>query len=229
MSSLAFFVFLRETRNMGKNLHDFRKSYEKGELLLETVPQNPLSLFETWFQEAVASEVVDEANAMTLSTVDVDGFPRGRVVLLKEYAPEGFVFYTNYGSEKGRAIAKENKVCISFFWPGLERQIIIKGIAEKTSEEQSLAYFNKRPRASQLGALVSEQSERIESREALEAKLNTLEKKFEGVGIPKPLNWGGYRIRPVAYEFWQGRRSRLHDRIVFIKSKEEWKLERLQP
>ncbi|WP_432410564.1 pyridoxamine 5'-phosphate oxidase [Rasiella sp. SM2506] len=214
---------------MSQNLHEYRKSYEKGELTLESVLENPFQQFEKWFQIAKASENVDEVNAMTLSTIGVDGFPRGRVVLLKEFSEEGFVLYTNYGSEKGESIAKNKQVCISFFWPALEQQIIIKGETQKTSEEQSVAYFSKRPRKSQLGALVSDQSEPIESREVLEAKLHTLEKQFEGQDIPKPKNWGGYLITPVEFEFWQGRKSRLHDRIQYTKEGENWTLQRLQP
>lgn len=214
---------------MNQNLHDYRKSYEKGELALESVFKNPFEQFKKWFHEAEASEGTEEANAMTLSTLGLDGFPRGRVVLLKEFSEEGFVLYTNYGSGKGEAIAKHKQVCLSFFWPSLERQVIIKGEAEKTSEETSLNYFNKRPRESQLGALVSDQSEPIESREALEAKLISLVKQFEGQEIPKPKNWGGYLIKPVAFEFWQGRRNRLHDRIQYKIDGNQWLLQRLQP
>lgn len=214
---------------MNQNLHDYRKSYEKGELTLESVLENPFQQFEKWFQAAEASGSVDEVNAMTLSTIGLDGFPRGRIVLLKEFSEEGFVLYTNYGSEKGESIAKNKQVCISFFWPVLEQQIIIKGEAQKTSEEQSLAYFSKRPRKSQLGAVVSDQSEPIDSREALEAKLTTLEKQFAEQDVPKPKNWGGYLIKPIAFEFWQGRRNRLHDRIQYTKDGAEWVLQRLQP
>tara|TARA_R100000935_G_scaffold8302_7_gene17460 strand:- start:91456 stop:92100 length:645 start_codon:yes stop_codon:yes gene_type:complete len=214
---------------MSQNLHDYRKSYEKGELTLESVLENPFQQFEQWFRAAEASGSVDEVNAMTLSTIGVDGFPRGRVVLLKEFSEKGFVLYTNYGSEKGESIAKNKQVCLSFFWPALEQQIIIKGEAQKTSEEQSIAYFSKRPRKSQLGAVVSDQSETIESREALESKLTALEKQFEGHVIPKPKNWGGYLIKPAEFEFWQGRRSRLHDRIQYTKDGAQWAIRRLQP
>ncbi|MAZ73781.1 MAG: pyridoxamine 5'-phosphate oxidase [Flavobacteriaceae bacterium] len=214
---------------MGQNLHEYRKSYEKGALTLESVLRNPFQQFKEWFAAAEASKSVDEVNAMTLSTIGTDGFPRGRVVLLKEFSEKGFVLYTNYNSEKGESLAKNNHVCLSFFWPGLEQQIIIKGIASKTSEEQSVAYFNERPRESKLGAVVSDQSEPIESREALEAKLAALRSQFEGKEIPKPKNWGGYLINPVAFEFWQGRASRLHDRIRYQKEGDEWVIQRLQP
>lgn len=214
---------------MSQNLHDYRKSYEKGELTLESVLENPFQQFKHWFQAAEASESLDEVNAMTLTTIGIDGFPKGRVVLLKEFSEAGFVLYTNYGSEKGESITKNKQVCLSFFWPALEQQIIIKGVAQKTSEEQSVVYFSKRPRKSQLGAVVSDQSEPIESREALETKLNALEKQFEGQEIPKPKNWGGYLIQPIEFEFWQGRSSRLHDRIQYKKDGAKWILQRLQP
>jgi pyridoxamine 5'-phosphate oxidase len=214
---------------MSKKLHDYRKSYEKGELTLENVSENPFLQFQKWFQVAENSANIEEVNAMTLSTIGIDGFPRGRVVLLKEFSEEGFVLYTNYGSEKGESMAKHIEVCLSFFWPALEQQIIIKGKAQKTPEEQSTAYFSKRPRESQLGALVSDQSEPIESREVLEAKRTALEKQFEGQTIPKPKNWGGYLIKPVEFEFWQGRKSRLHDRIQYKKEENQWALKRLQP
>lgn len=214
---------------MNRDLHDQRKSYEKGELTEDSVSVNPLEQFTAWFNEATESNEVDETNAMTLATTGADGFPRGRVVLLKEYNQDGFVFYTNYGSEKGQAIAHNNHVCISFFWPALERQIIIKGIATKISEEQSNTYFKARPRKSQLGALVSDQSNEIESREVLQQQMNDLVAQYEGEDVPKPINWGGYNIKPIEYEFWQGRRSRLHDRIQYSFNDNKWTLRRLQP
>lgn len=215
---------------MGKKLHDYRRSYEKGMLDIDNVVANPTLQFEQWFHEAETTALVDEPNAMTLSSVGVDGFPKGRVVLLKEFNQEGFVFYTNYASDKGKSLAHDPKVCLSFFWAGMERQIIIKGLASKISEEKSSAYFSERPRASQLGALVSDQSSVIENREALEAQLAALDAKYEGKEIPKPKHWGGYVVKPSEFEFWQGRRSRLHDRIRYTKTNEaNWKIERLQP
>ncbi|NND88506.1 MAG: pyridoxamine 5'-phosphate oxidase [Flavobacteriaceae bacterium] len=214
---------------MAKELHDHRKSYEKGVLSEHSVANDPFEQFEEWFQDADHSEEVDEANAMTLSSCDANGFPRGRVVLLKEFSQDGFVFYTNYKSEKGRSIEQNNKVCCSFFWPALERQIIIQGIARKTSREQSQSYFRKRPVKSQLGALVSDQSSPIEDREILEKKLHELALNYEGKDVPMPENWGGYRVEPQTIEFWQGRRSRLHDRIFYRKEGSEWKIIRLQP
>jgi pyridoxamine 5'-phosphate oxidase len=214
---------------MDKNLHDYRKSYEKGSLTEDTVLEKPLEQFAAWFLDAEKTPNVEEPNAMTLSTVDAQGVPKARVVLLKEFTQEGFVFYTNYTSSKGQAIAQNNKVCVSFFWPSLERQIIITGMAVKISEEKSIAYFNKRPRESQLGALVSDQSTSIDSREALEEKLLELEKKYDTSPIVKPPHWGGYLIQPTSYEFWQGRSSRLHDRIKYTKINNSWNIGRLQP
>lgn len=214
---------------MDKNLHDYRKSYEKGSLTEDTVLENPLEQFATWFVDAEKTPTVEEPNAMTLSTVDTQGVPKARVVLLKEFTQEGFVFYTNYTSGKAQAIAQNNKVCISFFWPSLERQIIITGMAVKISEEKSIAYFNKRPRESQLGALVSDQSTSIDSRVALEEKLLDLEKQYQTKPIIKPAHWGGYLIQPTSYEFWQGRSSRLHDRIKYTKINNSWNIGRLQP
>ena len=214
---------------MDKNLHDYRKSYEKGSLTEDTVLENPLEQFAAWFVDAEKTPTVEEPNAMTLSTVDTQGVPKARVVLLKEFTQEGFVFYTNYTSGKAQAIAQNNKVCISFFWPSLERQIIITGMAVKISEEKSIAYFNKRPRESQLGALVSDQSTSIDSREALEEKLLDLEKQYQTKPIVKPPHWGGYLIQPTSYEFWQGRSSRLHDRIKYTKINNSWNIGRLQP
>lgn len=214
---------------MDKNLHEYRKSYEKGVLVEGTIDTDAMRQFNSWFQEAEDADAIDEANAMTISTIDASGMPKGRVVLLKEITKEGFVFYTNYASEKGRAIAFNNNVCLSFFWPGLERQIIIKGEATKISEEKSIAYFNTRPRKSQLGALVSEQSQCIQGRDVLERNLTTLEEKYKGKQIPKPKTWGGYIVKPLEIEFWQGRRSRLHDRMRYTKRNDGWKLDRLQP
>jgi pyridoxamine 5'-phosphate oxidase len=214
---------------MDKNLHDYRKSYEKGSLTEDTVLENPLEQFAAWFEDAEKTPTVEEPNAMTLSTVDTQGVPKARVVLLKEFTQEGFVFYTNYTSGKAQAIAQNNMVCISFFWPSLERQIIITGMAVKISQEKSIAYFNKRPRESQLGALVSDQSTSIDSREALEEKLLDLEKQYQTKPIVKPAHWGGYLIQPTSYEFWQGRSSRLHDRIKYTKINNSWNIGRLQP
>ncbi len=214
---------------MSQDLKNYRKSYEKGILDKATMAENPIEQFGIWFKEAESSGSVEEINAMTLCTWGTDGFPRGRVVLLKAFDGDGFLFYTNYNSEKGKAIKQNNKVSISFFWPALQQQILIKGTVTKTSDENSEAYFKMRPRGSQLGALVSDQSNVIEDREILEEKLKTLEKRYEGMEVPKPKDWGGYVIKPMEFEFWQGRRNRLHDRIRYNLVNGKWNKERLQP
>ncbi len=215
---------------MQKDLSEYRKSYEKSALTEESISDNPLQLFQTWFYEVEKSDGVDEPNAMTVSTVGLDGFPKSRVVLLKKYTHEGFIFYTNYNSEKGKAIAKNPKVCVSFFWPNLERQVIIKGIAEKLAENLSDGYFESRPDGSKLGALVSDQSSVISSRSVLVDKLNQLEEEYRNKEIERPNHWGGYLVKPISIEFWQGRPNRLHDRIRYTQtSGHDWKMERLAP
>ncbi|MFY7739756.1 MAG: pyridoxamine 5'-phosphate oxidase [Flavobacterium sp.] len=211
-----------------KDLSNYRKSYEKSELLETTIPEDPINLFNRWFHETEDLDDVDEANAMTISTIGVDGFPKSRVVLLKKFNEEGFIFYTNYDSEKGQAIANNPNVCLSFFWPSIERQVIIKGIAEKTPTNVSDNYFDSRPTGSKLGAIASDQSRVIASRLVLEEKLRELEQYYDGKEIPRPTNWGGYLIRPQEVEFWQGRPNRLHDRIRYkLQNDFNWKIERL--
>ncbi len=215
---------------MQKDLGDYRKSYEKSALLEGSISDNPMELFQKWFYETEASDGVDEPNAMTVSTIGLDGYPKSRVVLLKKFTHEGFIFYTNYHSEKGRAIAANPNVCVSFFWPNMERQIIIKGKAEKIAENLSDGYFESRPEGSKLGALVSEQSSVIPSREALENTLKKLENEYENKEILRPDYWGGYIVKPQSIEFWQGRPNRLHDRIRYsLVDNLDWKMERLAP
>lgn len=212
------------------DLSDYRKSYEKSELLENQIPEDPINLFNRWFHEVEDFGGVDEVNAMTVSTIGLDGFPKARVVLLKKFNEEGFIFYTNYDSEKGKAILNNPNICLSFFWHSMERQVIIKGIAEKTEATISDNYFDSRPEGSKLGAIVSPQSKVIPSREFLSEKLSDLEKQFEGKDIPRPENWGGFLVRPVSVEFWQGRPNRLHDRIRYtLESDYSWKIERLAP
>ncbi|MDP5231019.1 MAG: pyridoxamine 5'-phosphate oxidase [Cellulophaga sp.] len=214
---------------MHKDLGDYRKTYEKSELVETNIGDNPIELFQKWFYETEASEGIDEPNAMTVSTIGLDGFPKSRVVLLKKYTHEGFIFYTNYESEKGKAIANNPNVCISFFWPNMERQIIIKGKAEKIASNLSDGYFESRPDGSKLGAIVSDQSSVIASREVLETKLKSLEAAYQSKEIKRPDFWGGFIVKPISMEFWQGRPNRLHDRIRYTLEAIDWKIERLAP
>lgn len=215
---------------MSNDLSDYRKSYEKQALLEVNCSKKPIDFFKEWFTIADASSLVEEANAMTISAIGEDGYPKSRVVLLKNYTDKGFVFYTNYQSEKGKAILDNNKVCLSFFWPGLEQQIIIKGVASKTTEETSDAYFVSRPDGSKLGAWASNQSKVVVSREVLEKDLEEAELRFRDKEIPRPEHWGGFIIKPISMEFWQGRPNRMHDRILYRLQKDfSWKLERLAP
>jgi|SRR5690606_21298660 len=212
------------------DLSNYRKSYEKSELLEHMIDPNPLMQFKKWFHETEEFGGVDEVNAMTVSTIGLDGFPKARVVLLKKYDENGFTFVTNYNSEKGKALLQNPQVCLSFFWPSIERQVIIKGIAEKQTEAYSNGYFHSRPKGSQLGTVVSPQSQVIPNREYLDDKLHQLEKEFEHTEVPKPTDWGGVLVRPVSIEFWQGRPNRLHDRIRYtLDVNSDWIIERLAP
>lgn len=212
------------------DLSNYRKSYEKSELLETTIPEDPMNLFHRWFYEAEDLGGIEEVNAMTVSTIGLDGFPKARVVLLKKFNEEGFIFFTNYNSEKGKALESNPNVCLSFFWHSMERQIIVKGIAEKTSDTVSDNYFDTRPDGSKLGAIVSSQSEVIPSRSFLEENLKFLETQFKNKEILRPKHWGGYLVRPLSVEFWQGRPNRLHDRIRYqIQDDFSWKIERLSP
>ena len=213
-----------------EDLSNYRKSYDKSELLETNIPEDPINLFNRWFHEVEDFGGLDEVNAMTVSTFGLDGFPKSRVVLLKQFTYEGFIFYTNYNSEKGKAITKHPNVCLSFFWHSLERQVIIKGIAEKTPTNISDGYFDSRPDGSKLGAIVSNQSEIIPSRAILEDKLKQLELDYQGKEIMRPEFWGGFLIKPVEVEFWQGRPNRLHDRIRYqLQDDFSWKIDRLSP
>jgi len=215
---------------MKSDLGNYRKSYEKEELLEKNVSNIPFELFEKWFNEVEQNFNIGEVNAMTLATMGLDGFPKSRVVLLKEFSSEGFTFYTNYESEKGKGIMINPNVCLSFFWDDAERQVIIKGKTEKIEEADSDAYFKSRPRGSQLGALVSHQSKVVENRKALEDRLQELEQHYEGKAIERPEFWGGLIVKPIEFEFWQGRPNRLHDRLRYkLDSEYNWKLERLSP
>ena len=215
---------------MNNDLGNYRKSYDKGSLFESGISDNPLELFQKWFSEVDQHFPQDETNAMTLSTLGLDGFPKGRVVLLKKYMQQGFIFYTNYESEKGKSIIAHPKVSLSFHWAGAERQVIIKGKAEKIAVDVSDGYFESRPRGSQLGAHASQQSTVVPNRQTLENQLKTLEEKFKNKSIPRPEFWGGFIVKPIEIEFWQGRANRLHDRIRYqLQSDLNWKIERLSP
>lgn len=205
-------------------LHHHRKTYTKAELTEDTIVSNPIDQFRVWYQEALDSEIL-EANVMTLATATKEGKPSARIVLLKEFNSNGFVFYTNYSSRKGEEIEQNPQVELLFFWDVLERQVRIEGRIEKLPKEISEEYFYSRPIESQMGAMVSEQSKVIASRFVLEEKLQALKKEE----IKMPYNWGGYLVVPFRIEFWQGRPSRLHDRIVYTQIQDAWKIERLSP
>lgn len=213
-----------------KKLASLREDYSKKELDITDVYKNPIKQFGVWMKEALRSEV-PEPNAMTLSTVSPDGLPSGRIVLLKDLSEKGFTFYTNYMSDKGKDMAKNKNVALTFVWLELERQVRIEGIIKKVSRKKSEKYFQSRPKKSQMGAWVSSQSKVIKNRQVLEDSMKELEKKYKNEEVlPCPPHWGGYLVQPVAIEFWQGRRSRLHDRIRYkLTKKGEWKKERLAP
>lgn len=210
-----------------KDLSDYRTSYDKSSLVEENLPSNPYKLFDKWFDELCESNSVIEPNAMTLSTVDFKNRPRNRVVLLKKISKKGFVFYTNYDSRKGIDINNNQNVSISFFWPSFERQVIIEGICSKISAIDSDKYFYSRPIESQIGAIVSNQSTVIPNREHIENKFNSF--KLKHPEISRPSNWGGYIIEPRNIEFWQGRKNRLHDRIIYHYDETKWSISRLSP
>lgn len=214
-----------ETMN---DLAHMRQSYKRSVLSETTAGTDPLALFSLWFSEA-KEEGEPEPNAMCLATVNKEGQPSVRIVLLKGLIRNEFQFFTNYHSVKGNDIAENNHVALNFFWPKLERQVRIEGIATKISKEESEGYFAIRPRESQIGAHTSNQSSVVPSREFLEEKFATLSKEWEGKEIPMPEFWGGYSVAPTKIEFWQGRVGRLHDRILFEKLKDEWKRTRLSP
>ncbi len=214
---------------MQPDIASIRKVYSQKTLSEADVDANPFKQFDKWWKEALTSDI-DEVNAMTLATASADAVPSARIVLLKGYSEDGFVFYTNYNSYKGKQLMENPKACLVFFWKELERQVRITGIVQKTSVKESEEYFHSRPLASQVGAAVSPQSEVIENREWLEKKFLELEKNLDANVIDRPEHWGGYAVRPVIIEFWQGRPSRLHDRIEYsLQENGEWKIQRLAP
>jgi pyridoxamine 5'-phosphate oxidase len=206
-----------------------RREYRNKPLLESQAPADPLRLFEKWFREALKIQALD-VNAMTLATVSPEGQPSTRVVLLKGYDHKGFVFFTNYLSRKGRDLERHPGASLSFFWPELSRQIHLEGLAHKVAAWESDEYFQTRPRDSQLGAWVSEQSRVLSNRKVLDQRVKEFEKKYQGQAIPRPPHWGGFRLVPKIIEFWKGQPSRLHDRLVYRKkSGSGWKRERLAP
>jgi pyridoxamine 5'-phosphate oxidase len=214
---------------MPSTIADIRKDYKLQSLSEKDAAPDAIVQFNTWWQEAIQSEI-DEVNAMTLATASADGVPAARIVLLKGFDDRGFVFFTNYESFKGMQLAENPRACLVFFWKELERQVRITGLVEKVSDAESDAYFNSRPEGSRIGAWASPQSQVIESREWLQEREKTYAKDFSGKPLQRPAHWGGYRVKPVTIEFWQGRPSRLHDRLQYtLEGNNEWKIERLAP
>jgi pyridoxamine 5'-phosphate oxidase len=208
---------------------DLRQSYNSGFLLEQEVNPNPVLQFQAWLQDAVAAHIL-EPNAMTLATVTHQGKPSARIVLLKNFDERGFVFYTNFQSRKGQELSQTPAAALVFWWDKLERQVRIEGSITKVSDAEADEYFHSRPKGSQLGAWVSHQSQVIEGREELERRLKMLEQDYETRPIPRPLDWGGYRLEPNIFEFWQGRPNRLHDRLCYRQNNfMGWTIERLSP
>ena len=208
------------------NIVHHRKSYEKHSLEIEDLKATPHEMLEFWLSEV---EELHDFNAMVVSSVDASGQPHSRVVLLRGVNEEGLKFYTNYSSHKGQELEQNNKVALNFFWPTVERQVRVEGELHKLSDAESDAYFNSRPRESQIGAWVSPQSSTIDSREVLNERFREFTDKFEGHPVPRPAHWGGYIIRPKYFEFWQGRPNRLHDRLTYSLVEGNWSIGRMAP
>ena len=212
---------------MSKDLSNYRKKYSKGKLVENIIPKNPIDLFSNWFNDVEQNKSEQEPNIMSISTVDENKMPRSRIVLLKKFSKSGFVFFTNYNSRKGLNINLNSNVCLSFYWPNFERQVIVNGKATKISETDSVEYFDRRPKGSKIGAIISNQSNVIESRDLLDKKFSELLKL--DIPLNKPDHWGGYLVKPTEIEFWQGRENRLHDRIIYKNDDKDWKFYRLSP
>ena len=214
---------------MTPNIADIRRDYSSQSLLETDVASDPVSQFDRWWQQALSSEI-DEVNAMALATASSDGIPSARIVLLKGFNEKGFIFFTNYQSFKGLQLEENPKACLVFFWKELERQVRITGIVKKVSEDESDAYFHLRPKPSRIGAMASPQSKVIESRDWIDEAYLQLLEAYQDKEPQRPPHWGGYIVQPVIVEFWQGRPSRLHDRIQYTSEQDgNWKIERMAP
>ncbi len=214
---------------MSDKIADIRKNYSQKTLLENEVDADAIKQFTNWWNDALAAKI-EEVNAMTLATASVEAVPSARIVLIKEFSERGFVFFTNYNSYKGQQLSENPKACLVFFWKELERQVRITGLVMKINAAENDAYFKSRPKESQVGATVSPQSQVIESREWLDKHYNEIKDNLENENIQRPQHWGGYIVRPVVIEFWQGRPGRLHDRIQYsLEDDGSWKIERLAP
>jgi pyridoxamine 5'-phosphate oxidase len=206
-----------------------RQHYERGALEENAVARDPFAQFNGWFGEVLAAQEIVEPNAMALATADKRGRPSLRIVLMRGFDDRGFVFFTNYDSRKGREIDGNGEAALLFFWERLERQIRIEGRVERVAAAESDAYFARRPRGHRLSAWASPQSTPVPDRSFIEARMEAEERRFADGDVPRPAYWGGYRVVPAAFEFWQGRRDRVHDRIAYIRTGDEWRIERLAP
>lgn len=214
--------------DVSKDLADLRRDYRSRPLRRTDLDSDPIVQFDRWFQDALQA-AVPEPNAMSIATVDAAGQPSSRTVLLKFYDQRGLVFYTNLGSRKAREIETNPKVALLFFWPELQRQVKVRGTATRASAAETLGYFIRRPRESQLGAWVSNQSQTVSSRALLEQRFAEMKQKFSAGTVPLPSFWGGFRVQPEAVEFWQGQENRLHDRFIYTRREGGWRIERLAP
>lgn len=229
----VLYLLLQERINMAfeevsNYINQVRRDFAQKSLDQSDVAKNPIEQLSNWIEEAINAQILDPY-AMMVSTVNADGEPHSRIVYLREIIENGLVFYTNYNSQKGHDLEANPKVSINFFWVEVERQVRIEGEVTKHAPEASDAYFSQRPRESQLGAWASDQSSEIETRADLEQRLHDMEKRFEGEEVPRPPHWGGYVVKPTYFEFWQGRPSRLHDRVFYRWENKQWEIGRLMP